>query len=93
MEFLRSDLGWLPAGTTVEVEVSAAANVRLLDEESAAFHQLGMPYVYFGGLAVRTPVRLRVPDDDRWFVVVDLEGLIGSVRAAVRVKKRRLAFA
>lgn len=93
MRFLRSDLGWLPTRTRIEVDLSAAANVRLMDAESAAFHQLGMPYVSFGGLKTRSPVVFDVPDDDHWVVVVDLAGLIGSVAARVRVLPNRRSLA
>lgn len=88
MEFLRADLGWQPAGTTLRVRLSAAANVRLLDAESAVFHQSDLAHVYYGILATRSPVLLTIPEDDHWFVVVDLAGLIGAVSADVTVLGR-----
>jgi hypothetical protein len=60
MQYLRADLGWLTAGSSVLVDLSAAANVRLLSVENELLHQFGYPYLSYGVLATSSPVELVV---------------------------------
>ena len=70
-------------GETVHVELNKQANVRLLDEYNYSLYRRGLAHRYLGGLAVRSPVRLSIPTAGHWHVAVDLQGFIGSVRAAI----------
>ncbi|HWU86325.1 MAG TPA: DUF1883 domain-containing protein [Kofleriaceae bacterium] len=84
MKFLDYDVN-AEAGDTVVVELSRAANVRLLDSSNFHRYQRGQRHTYCGGLARVSPVRLTVPHDGHWHVVVDLGGYAGHVRASVAV--------
>lgn len=56
-----------------------------LDYGSVGCKALGFPHVWVGGLAMSSLVELVVPEDDEWVVIIDLEGLVGAVRATVEV--------
>jgi len=85
-EFIHSDLGFRDSGDVVVVTLSgSAANVRLLDSLNFSQYQSGQEHHYFGGLAEQSPVRLPIPHSGIWHVVVDMQGLSGSVNAGFRV--------
>lgn len=87
MQFQHYDLGSLKRGSTVVVTLSGnRANVRLLDSSGFNAYRQGRQHRYIGGLATKSPVRLAVPRDGRWHLVVDLMGLGGSVRSGVQVE-------
>jgi hypothetical protein len=84
--FLRYDLGQQPRGAVVRVTLSGnAANVRLLDSSGFSAYRGGRRHKYIGGLVRRSPVDLTVPRAGHWYVVVDMQGLRGQVRASVEV--------
>lgn len=85
MNFLHNDLGNLSGGEVVEITLSAAANVKLMDSSNFQNYQAGRRHEYFGGYATRSPTRLSVPRSGHWHVAIDLGGYGGSVRAGVRV--------
>jgi hypothetical protein len=86
MKYTYYDLGERPAGTRVIVHLRGkAANVLLLDRVSFARYRGRQPFNYTGGLQVRSPARLTVPRDGRWFVVLDLGGYSGRTHASVEV--------
>jgi diguanylate cyclase (GGDEF)-like protein len=69
------DLGKQPVGTVVEVALSAINNVRLMDGANYKLYSRAQPYKFFGGLIVKTPTKLTVPNSGHWHLVVDREGL------------------
>lgn len=85
MDFLHNDLGHLSGNEVVEVTLSNAANVRLLDDSNFMAYRRGGRHEYFGGYVTSSPYRLSVPRPGRWHVAIDLGGHRGSVRAGVRV--------
>ena len=86
MNFLKFDVGKLNSGRVVEVKLSGdAANVRLLDEKNFYKYAHGREYDFTGGLTTKSPVRLKVPGYDHWYVVVDMAGLEGEVDASVKI--------
>jgi diguanylate cyclase len=78
------DLGKQPAGTVVEVALSAINNIRLLDEKNFRLYAAAQPYKFLGGLTVKTPTKLTVPADGQWHLVVDREGLPKLANSNVR---------
>lgn len=85
MRFNHYDLGFLDRGTVVEVTLSgSAANVRLMDSSNLGSYRSGRQHRYYGGLITRSPARLVVPNSGHWHVTVDMQGLRGTVRSAVR---------
>ena len=85
-EFIHSDLGFRDSGDVVVVTLSgSAANVRLLDSYNFSQYQGGQNHSYYGGLAQQSPVRIQIPHSGIWHVVVDMQGLQGSVQAGFQV--------
>ena len=85
MNFLHNDLGHLDGHEAVEVTLTKAANVKLMDSANFAAYRRGGRHEYFGGHITRSPCRLAVPHSGHWHVAIDLGGYGGSVRAGVRV--------
>jgi hypothetical protein len=85
LSFLHNDLGNLAGGETVEVTLSNAANVRLMDSSNFASYRNGGQHQYFGGHVRRSPFRVSVPRAGHWHVAIDLGGYGGTIRAGVRV--------
>ena len=82
--FLHKELE-LQAGDIVEVTLDAPANVMLLDPTNFSNYKNGLSYRYHGGHATESPVRLRTPRPGTWYVVVNLGGYPGRVRAGVQI--------
>jgi hypothetical protein len=86
MNYSYYDLGQRKRGETVEVTISAAANVFLVDSSNYSAFQAGRQFRYFGGLFKQSPIPLTVPSDGHWWVVIHLWGLTTpSVRHGIRM--------
>ena len=86
MNFTHYDVGRMERGQIVEITLSgSAANVRLMDSSNFQNYRNGRQHTYYGGLAKQSPVRLSIPSSGNWHVTVDMQGLVGSVRSAMRV--------
>lgn len=85
MQYIHHDLGSRQRGEIVEITLSAAANVRLMDSSNFSSYKNGREHSYVGGLAKRSPVRLQIPNAGTWYVTVDMQGLRGSVRSSARI--------
>ncbi len=90
MNFLHKVLE-LADGDMVEVTLTNAANVQLLDEENYQQYSQSKPYRYHGGYGEESPVILATPHAGRWHLVIDLGGGVGRVTAAVRVLSAQTA--
>lgn len=89
MEFVHHDLGHRSTGEIVEIILSGnAANVRLMDSSNFQSYRNNRQHKCIGGLAKKSPVRLRIPNSGHWHVAVDLAGLGGSVRSSARILSR-----
>lgn len=86
MEYTVYQLGNLSRGNIVEVTLKGnAANVLLLDTSNYNNYKNGKRYRYYGGYVKRSPYRVVVPNDRRWFIVINLGGYRGQVRSSVKV--------
>ena len=85
MQFIHNDLGQRKAGEIVEVTLTSAANVRLMNSSDFNSYKSGRRHRYIGGLAKKSPLRLQIPSSGHWHVAVDMQGLRGSTRASVRM--------
>ena len=86
MRFTHYRLGHVAGGSVAEVTLrGSAANVRLMDQSNFSNYKAGRRHRCYGGLAKRSPVRLRVPRSGTWHVTVDMQGLRGTVRSGIRV--------
>jgi hypothetical protein len=84
MKFLHYDLS-LGSSDLVEITLDKQANVRLLDDINFSRYKAGERYAFHGGLAQKSPIRLKPPRAGHWHLVIDLGGYAGSVRASVKV--------
>jgi Domain of unknown function (DUF1883)/TIR domain len=92
MRFQYYDLGRQRRGAVAVVTLRGnAANVRLMDAPNFSSYRNGRQHRGLGGLATRSPVRLAIPSDGRWYVTVDLQGLRGTVQSGVAVEPPPLA--
>lgn len=92
--FTHYNLGHKSAGEIIEVTLSgSAANVRLLDSSNFQSYKSGRRHSYRGGLVKRSPFRMSIPHSGNWHVTVDMIGLRGSVRSAIRTLPRALPVA
>ncbi len=86
MSFTHYDLGQRKSGEVVEITLKGnEANVRLLDSSDLSSYRNGRRHRYYGGLAKKSPVRLKIPRSGHWHVAVDMQGLRGTVRSSARV--------
>jgi len=85
MQFIRHDMGYRSRGELVEIMLSSGANVRLMDSSNLISYKNGREHYYYGGFTNRSPVRLQIPSSGHWYVVVDMQGLVGSVQSSARI--------
>jgi hypothetical protein len=83
MNFLNYDVSTGP-NSIIEVTLTNAANVLVMDESNFQRFRSGQGHSYHGGYYTQSPVIIRVPIG-RWHVVVHLGGYAGHVSATVRV--------
>jgi len=57
----------------------------LLDAANYELYRQGKTFRYHGGFAKTSPFQIVPPTRGQWYVVIDLGGLPGRVRAGVRV--------
>lgn len=85
MNFTHYDLGYRPAGETIEVTLSgSAANVRLMDSSNFSSYRNGRAHRYQGGLVKRSPFIVTIPHAGHWHITVDMAGLSGTTRSSIR---------
>ena len=93
MKFSYYDFGYLEKGKVVEVQLSAAANVRLMDSTNYSNYKNGRKHRYYGGYVTRSPYRIPVPSAGHWYLAIDLGGYSGTVRHNARVLSGMLPIA
>ena len=87
MNFLNYQLSNVNKGDEVHVTLDKQAYVRLMDEANYYKYKAGGQYKFYGGKAEKSPITITVPHHGKWYVIVDLGGLSGQVRASVNVTK------
>ncbi len=88
MRYAFQDLGEQSRGTTAVVRwTGSTANVILLDPVNFSKYARRRPFIHHaGGRYRRAPAELRIPEDGRWYVVVDLGGHVSDVAPTVEVR-------
>lgn len=86
MEHLYFDLRQQKKGAVAVVTLDKQANVRLMTSSDYRSFKSGSRFNFYGGGATKSPCRIPIPSNDHWYVVVDLGGLAGQVRAGVSVQ-------
>lgn len=85
MNFSYYDLGQVSSGKIVEVTLTKAANVKLMDSSNFANYKNGKRHRYYGGYVKQSPFKIPVPHSAHWYVTIDLGGYAGSLRHGVQV--------
>ena len=85
MQFIYNDLGKRQRGEIVEITLTRGANVRLMNSSNLSNYKRGQEHRYIGGLAKRSPLRLKIPNSGHWHVAIDMQGLQGSTRSSVQI--------
>ena len=85
MKFIHTDLGNRRRGEIVEVTLTRAANVRLMNTSNFNNYKNGRKHTFHGGLAKRSPINIQIPSSGHWHLTVDMQGLKGSTKASVRI--------
>ena len=85
MQFIKHDLGQLAGGETVEISLTSAAYVRLMDYANFRNYRYLQPHNSFGGHYDESPIAFRIPHAGHWIVAVDLAGNAGKVGSSARV--------
>lgn len=86
IQFTQYSLGHRKSGEIIQVNLSgSAANVRLMDSSNFQNYKSGRQHRYQGGLAKKSPVRLQIPHSGTWYVTVDMQGLVGTVRSSIDI--------
>lgn len=83
--YTHYDLEMQRAGTVVEITLSAIANVRLMSHGNFDLFKNARQHKFLGGVAKQSPIRLKIPDNGHWHVVVDMEGHPGKAQSSIKV--------
>lgn len=83
--FTHYDLKPQRAGTTIEVTLSAVNNVRLMTAVNFQRFTERLDFKYIGGVAKRSPIRLTIPENGHWHLIVDMEGHNGLAESSVKL--------
>ena len=86
MRFWCYDLGQQPDDRLAVLRMrGSAANVILLDPLNLYRYRNGQSFFYWGGYHRRPSVRLEIPKDEHWYLVIDDGGYGRSVHTELQV--------
>lgn len=83
LPFNEFSLGQCKHGDVFRVELTAAANVFMVDSSNLSSFKNGRDFRYYGGLITRSPHDFVVPRAGRWHIVAHTWGLRNSARISV----------
>ena len=72
MQYLIYDLGQQKKKTVVKVRLTAATNVRLMDNMNYTLYKNSQQYKFYGGYVKTSPYRMEIPNDGRWVLTIDV---------------------
>ncbi len=87
--YTHYDLKELKAGVTVEITLSAVANVRLMNHSNLALYKKAEKHRFIGGVARKSPVMLTIPQAGHWHLIIDMEGHPGKAESGIRILEPR----
>jgi Domain of unknown function (DUF1883)/TIR domain len=95
LRYQTFDLGQCTRGDIWRVEISAWANVFMVDSSNLTSFKAGRNFNHYGGggLMKRSPHDFVVPRAGRWYVVAHSAGLSNSARVSVRQLQQAQAMA
>ena len=80
MQYRYYEYKHLEKGQIIQVELSIAANVRLMSPSNYNNYKNGRRHSYYGGYVKRSPYKIMVPSSRHWYLTIDLGGYAGTVR-------------
>lgn len=83
--FTHYDLKPQRAGTAIEVTLSAVNNIRLMNAANYQRFTERLDFKFVGGVARKSPVRLVIPENGHWHLVIDMEGHHGLAESSVKM--------
>ncbi len=83
--YTHYDLEEQPAGTIIEVTMSAVNNVRLMTAANFQRFKEVLDFQYLGGICKVSPAHLVIPEPGHWHVVVDMEGHHGLADSQLKI--------
>jgi hypothetical protein len=83
--FTHYDLKPQRAGTAIEVTLSAVNNIRLMNAANYQRFTERLDFKYVGGVSRKSPVRLVIPENGHWHLIVDSEGHHGLAESSVKM--------
>ena len=83
--YTHYDLDLQRGGTVIEITLSAIANVRLMSNANFDLFRNARQHKFLGGVARQSPIRLKIPANGHWHVVVDMEGHHGKAQSSIKV--------
>jgi hypothetical protein len=84
LPYNRFDLGHCRKGEVYRVELSAGANVLLVDSSGFSAFKAGRQFRYWGGLIQQTPHDFVIPSSGHWYIVAHAWGLRKNAKIDVR---------
>lgn len=85
MKVIHHNLGKCQKGSVVEISLAGgSAKVHLLDQANYEYYIKGKNYNYFGGMVTKPPVRLSIPYNNDWHVVIDPFNPENNIKSEVR---------
>jgi hypothetical protein len=85
VNFTHYDLKQQRAGVIIEITLSAVANVRLMTESNFTLYKQAQKHQFVGGVARKSPIRLSIPQNGHWHVIVDMEGHNGLAQSSIKI--------
>lgn len=85
MNFTHYNLGHKSKSEIIEITLTNAANVRLMNSSNLSNYKNGRRHQHYGGYITKSPCRFVIPSSGIWHVTVDVEGLQRSTRSSLRI--------
>jgi hypothetical protein len=83
--YTHYDLKPQRAGTIIEVTLNGVNNVRLMTAANYQRFTEQLDFKFVGGVAKKSPLRIAVPENGHWHLVVDMEGHHALAESSVRL--------
>ena len=89
MQYQIYNLNFQKRDSVVEITLTAAANVRMMDAMNYDLFKNKQQHKYFGGFVTVSPYRMAIPWDGHWVVLIDASS-DPNFKPSVKVLARNL---
>jgi hypothetical protein len=83
--FTHYDLKPQRAGTAIEITLNGVNNVRLMNAVNYQRFTERLDFKFVGGVARKSPIRLVIPENGHWHLIVDMEGHHALAESSVKM--------